>query len=129
MNFCHICGRKIKSGIRLDQLARKRNDVWAWDLVHDSYGNGEKFKCLTIKDEATSFCLSIYVETHIQAVDIEAKLKVLVARYGRPKAIRSDKGRELIAEALQSYMQKQGIQSASIDPGKPWQNVSNESFK
>lgn len=120
--------RKIKSGVKLDQPAQKRNDVWAWDLVHDSYGNGEKFKCLTIKDEATSFCLCIHVDTQIQAVDIEALLKALITRYGRPKAIRSDNGRELIAEALQSYMQKQGIRSAPIDPGKPWQNGSNESF-
>ncbi|MGC1440447.1 MAG: hypothetical protein WA888_07540 [Burkholderiaceae bacterium] len=46
--------RKIKSGQPLDGVARKRNDVWAWDLVHDSYGNGHKFRCLTVKDEATS---------------------------------------------------------------------------
>ena len=120
--------RKIKSGVKLDQPAKKRNDVWAWDLVHDSYGNGQKFKCLTIKDEATGFCLMIHTDTRIQASDIEDLLKTLISRYGRPKAIRSDNGRELIAEALQGYMQKQGIRAAPIDPGKPWQNGSNESF-
>lgn len=120
--------RKVKTGNKLDQPAMKRNDVWAWDLVHDSYGTGEKFKCLTVKDEATGFCLSIYVETQIRSTDIEQLLKTLIARYGRPKAIRSDNGRELIAEALQETMRKQGIRAATIDPGKPWQNGSNESF-
>ena len=59
--------RKIKSGVKLKGSARKRNDVWAWDLVHDSCGNAEPFKCLTVKDEATAFCLSIHVERHIRA--------------------------------------------------------------
>lgn len=120
--------RKIKSGKKLDQPAKKRNDVWAWDLVHDSYGNGEKFKCLTVKDEATGFCLCINTDIQIKSTDIEIVLSTLIARYGRPKAIRSDNGRELIAEALQETMQKQGIRVATIDPGKPWQNGSNESF-
>ena len=120
--------KKIKSGHRLDSPACRRNDVWAWDLVHDSYGNGEKFKCLTVKDEATSYCLSILVDTQIKHTDVLALLKQLIARHGRPKAIRSDNGSELIAEALQDFMAKQGITAAPIDPGKPWQNGSNESF-
>lgn len=120
--------RKIKSGVRLDGPATKRNDVWAWDLVHDSFGDGDAFKCLTVKDEATSFCLRIHVGTQIRSSDILDLLKSLIVQYGRPKAIRSDNGRELIAEALQDYMKKQGIKAAPIDPGKPWQNGSNESF-
>ena len=120
--------RKIKSGNKLDQPAQKRNDVWAWDLVHDSYGTGKKFKCLTVKDEATGFCLCIHVDTQIRSTDIKSLLKTLVTRYGRPKAIRSDNGRELIAEALQETMKKQRIRVATIDPGKPWKNGSNESF-
>ena len=74
--------------------------------MHDSYGNGQKFKYLTVKDEATGFCLSIHADTRIPASDIEGLLKTLIARYGRPKAIRSDNGRELIVEALRDYMQK-----------------------
>ena len=66
--------------------------------------------------------------TRIQNGDILDLLKQPVARHGSPKAIRSDNGSELIAEALQEYMARQGIIAAPIDPGKPWQNGSNDSF-
>ncbi len=120
--------RKIKTGKHLDGPARHRNDVWAWDLVHDSYGDGQKFKCLTVKDEATAYCLEIMTATRIRHGDIKALLRKLITRYGRPKAIRSDNGGELIAEELQACMTEHRIQIATIDPGKPWQNGSNESF-
>lgn len=120
--------RKIKTGKHLDGPAHNRNDVWAWDLVHDSYGDGEKFKCLAVKDEATGYCLQIMTDTRIRHGDIKALLDRLITRYGRPKAIRSDNGSELIADELQACMQEHRIQIATIDPGKPWQNSSNESF-
>jgi len=120
--------RKIKSGQKLDQPAQKKNDVWAWDLVHDSYGNGQKFRSLTVKDEATGYCLAIEVGTSIKNGDVQQLLKSLISRYGRPKAIRSDNGAELIADDLQRCLRKEGIRIATIDPGKPWQNGSNESI-
>ena len=43
-----------------------------------------------MKDEATAFCLNIEVGTSIRNGDVGAVLKNLIARYGRPKAIRSD---------------------------------------
>ena len=55
-------------------------------------------------------------------------LRELVTRFGLPKAIRSDNGSELLAEALRREIKKYGIRLANIDPGKPWQNGSNESF-
>jgi len=120
--------RKIKSGLKLDNPAQKKNDVWAWDLVHDSYGNGKKFRCLTVKDEATGYCLAIEVDTSIKNVDVQQILKSLITRYGRPKAIRSDNGAEFIATDLQRCIKEEGIRIATIDPGKPWQNGSNESL-
>ncbi len=102
--------------------------MWAWDLVHDSYGNGHKFRCLTIKDEATSYCLDIYTAEHIRNTDIQQLLRQLITRFGKPKAIRSDNGPELTAIDLQNLIRSNGIQIATIDPGKPWQNGSNESF-
>ena len=29
--------RKIRTGAKLEGLALRRNDVWAWDFVHDRY--------------------------------------------------------------------------------------------
>lgn len=120
--------RKIKTGQHLNGPAQVRNDVWAWDIVHDSYGSGEKFRYLTVKDEATSYCLDILTDVHIRNTNVQQLLRKLITRFGVPKAIRSDNGPELTAIDLQKVIRSNGIQIATIDPGKPWQNGSNESF-
>lgn len=81
-------------------MAQKRNDVWAWDQVHDVYGEGTKFCCLAVKDEATGYCHAIEVGTFIRHGDVKRLLKQLITRYGRPKAIRSDNGAELDSSRL-----------------------------
>lgn len=120
--------RKIRTGIRLEGLALRRNDVWAWDFVHDRYHDSEPLRCLTVKDEATGFCLAIKTDRHLQYIHVKALLRELITRYGRPRAIRSDNGSELLAQALRDEMKRHAIQLANIAPGKPWQNGSNESF-
>lgn len=120
--------RKIRSGTKLDHLALRRNDVWAWDFVHDRYHDAEPLRCLTVKDEATGYCLTIKTDRHLRHQHVKAVLAELITRYGRPRAIRSDNGSELVATALKQELAKQHIQLATIEPGKPWQNGSNESF-
>jgi len=120
--------RKIRTGAKLEGLALRRNDVWAWDFVHDRYHDTEPLRCLTVKDEATGFCLAIKADRHLQHQHVKAVLRELITRYGCPRAIRSDNGAELLATALREEIDKHDIKLANIEPGKPWQNGSNESF-
>lgn len=120
--------RKMRTGAKLEGLSLRRNDVWAWDFVHDRYHDSEPLRCLTVKDEATSYCLAIRTGRYLQHGHVITLLRELITRYGRPRAIRSDNGSELLAQALQQEMKKHNIRLANIDPGKPWQNGSNESF-
>jgi len=120
--------RKIKTGAKLKGLALRRNDVWAWDFVHDRYHDAEPLRCLTVKDEATGFCFTIKTARHLRHQDVKATLTELISRYGTPRAIRSDNGSELLASALREEIEKRKIKLANIEPGKPWQNGSNESF-
>jgi putative transposase len=39
-----------------------------------------------------------------------------------------DNGSEFIAKAILRWLSQEQIETALIDPGKPWQNGSNESF-
>jgi putative transposase len=55
-------------------------------------------------------------------------LEVLFAVHGSPVYLRSDNGPEFIARAIQDWLRLQQIQTAYIEPGKPWQNGVNESF-
>lgn len=55
-------------------------------------------------------------------------LSRLVVQRGAPAVIRSDNGPEFIARALLEWTLEMGIDLAHIDPGKPWQNGTDESF-
>ena len=49
-------------------------------------------------------------------------------RGGAPRHLRSDNGPEFVSRALLKWLHKSGIDTALSDPGKPWQNGSDESF-
>jgi putative transposase len=51
-----------------------------------------------------------------------------VSHRGAPTFLRSDNGPEFVSRALLSWITEQGIHTAPIDPGKPWQNGVGESF-
>ena len=52
----------------------------------------------------------------------------LVRARGAPRFLRSDNGPEFVSKALLSWIVTQGIGTALIEPGKPWQNGVAESF-
>ena len=49
-------------------------------------------------------------------------------RRGGLPFLRSDNGPEFVSHAILEWIATSGIGTALIDPGKPWQNGSNESF-
>jgi putative transposase len=42
--------------------------------------------------------------------------------------LRSDNGPEFVARAILHWLMEAHIETALIDPGKPWQNATDESF-
>ena len=52
----------------------------------------------------------------------------LVSLHGAPCSLRSDHGPEFVAAAILRWLGDAGIDTALIDPGKPWQNATDESF-
>jgi putative transposase len=42
--------------------------------------------------------------------------------------LRSDNGPEFVSRAIPRWLASSNIDTAFIDPGKPWQNPPNESF-
>ena len=104
------------------------NHVWAYDFVFDTCANGQQLKCLTIIDEFTRECLAIDVAGSIRSGRVIEVLSRLVSVHGAPKYLRSDNGPEFVSTAVLRWLSQSNIQIACIDPGKPWQNGSNESF-
>ena len=104
------------------------NQVWSYDFVFDHCANGQQLKCLTVTDEFTKEGLAIDVDGRIRSARVIEVLSRLVSARGVPTFLRSDNGPEFVSKALLSWIVAQGIGTALIDPGKPWQNGVTESF-
>lgn len=48
--------------------------------------------------------------------------------HGAPRYLRSDNGPEFVSHAILKWLQRAGIETALIDPAKPWQNGTAESL-
>jgi putative transposase len=108
--------------------ASAAHHVWAYDFVFDTCANGQTLKCLTIIDEFTRECLAIDVAGGIRSGRVIEVLAQLVSIHGAPRHLRSDNGPECVAGAILRWLHTAQIETALIDPGKPWQNGADESF-
>ena len=102
--------------------------VWAYDFVFDACANGQELKCLTVVDEYSCECLAIDVAGSTRSGRIIEVLSKLVSVHGSPQHLRSDNGPEFVSRAVLKWLNNANIDTAHIDPGKPWQNGNNESF-
>jgi len=105
-----------------------RNSVWCYDFVFDSCANGQQLKCLTVVDEYTRECLAIDVAGSIRSKRVIDVLSKLISIYGAPRYLRSDNGPEFVSLALLQWAKDERLESVLSEPGKPWQNGTNESF-
>jgi putative transposase len=104
------------------------NHVWAYDFVFDTPATGQQIKCLTVVDEWTREALAIDVAGSIRAGRVIDVLARLVSARGAPRYLRSDNGPEFVSSAILRWTTAEGIETAHIAPGKPWQNGTDESF-
>ena len=72
--------------------------------------------------------LAIEVDGRIRSPRVIEVLSRLVSERGAPLYLRSDNGPEFVSRALLTWITSMGIDTALIDPGKPWQNGATESF-
>ena len=120
--------RRVATGRPRPLPPTARNHVWAYDFVFDTCANRQTLKCLTIVDEWTRECLAIDVAGGIRSGRVIEVLAQLVSVHGAPRHLRSDNGPEFVATAILRWLGDAGIDTALIDPGKPWQNATDESF-
>lgn len=120
--------RRVAASRPRPQAPTGPNQVWAYDFVFDACANGQKLKCLTVVDEWTREALAIEVAGSIRSKRVIEVLSRLVSSRGAPRFLRSDNGPEFVSMAVLSWLTQQGIDTAFIAPGKPYQNGTNESF-
>jgi putative transposase len=121
--------RRIATGRPRPLAPSRANEVWAYDFVFDACAGGQTLKCLTVVDEYTRECLAIDVGSSIRSTRVIEVLSKLVSVRGAPRHLRSDNGPEFVSRAILQWLTHEAkIETALIDPGKPWQNGANESF-
>ena len=120
--------KRVATGRPRPQAPTGPNQVWSYDFVFDWCANGQQLKCLTVTDEWTKEGLAIEVDGRIRSGRVIEVLSRLVSERGPPLYLRSDNGPEFVSRALLKWIVGQGIKTALIDPGKPWQNGATESF-
>lgn len=122
-------GRKKALGSRkIVNLVTRANQRWALDFVHDALANGRKLRLLTIVDVFTRECLGITVGTAMSGKQVIETLKDLIRERGAPESILSDNGTEFTSNAVLQWCHETKVQWHYIQPGKPQQNGSVESF-
>ena len=124
--------KKRHAGNSENACDRKRpeyyNHIWSYDFVHERLENGRKVRMLVVIDEFTRECLALDVAKHFKGNDVVEVLRYLFAVRGCPKHIRSDNGPEFISEAVQTWLEKAGVDTLYVAPGSPWENGYVESF-
>jgi putative transposase len=121
--------RRRIAGSRPRPLApRGAGEMWAYDFVFDACANGQQLKCLTVIDEFTREALAIDVAGSLRSTRVKEVLAKLVSVHGAPRYLRSDNGSEFLSRKILKWLGEEKIETALIDPGKPWQNGTNESF-
>ena len=131
-----------EEGLMVRRLKRKRvvrersantllsgpNQEWALDFVSDALASGRGIRTLTIVDGYTRVCPAIEVAYGIGGLQVTRVLEIVIARYGKPKALRCDNGPEFTSRHFLAWCEEQGIAVIHIQPGKPMQNGHVESF-
>lgn len=120
--------RRVASSRPRPRAPTMANQVWADDFVFDGCANGQQLKCLTVVDEYTRECLAIDVAGSIRSQRVIDVLAQLISVRGAPHTLRSDNGPEFVSLKLLQWVNRHNLGLALIDPGKPWQNGTTESF-
>jgi putative transposase len=108
--------------------ALRPTHIWSYDFVSVRLNNGAGFRVLNVVDEYTRVALGSRVASSIGARDVTKHLAQLFEEHGRPEMIRSDNGREFVAETVKDWLRSQGVEPVFIRKASPQQNCYVERF-
>ncbi len=104
------------------------NERWSLDFVHDALSSGRKFRMLTIVDDFTRECIGIEVDFSLTGERVIRVLSRLADQRGLPAVLKFDNGSEFTSNAMLGWAAQVDIDLHFIEPGRPMQNGSVESF-
>lgn len=104
------------------------NQRWSLDFTEDYLASGRKFRTANLKDDCTRECPAILVDFSLPGSRVVGMLDRAAGERGYPDMLVVDNGPELRGRDLDRWAHEHGVKLFFIDPGKPMQNGSIESF-
>jgi putative transposase len=98
------------------------------DFIEDCLANGRRFRSANLKDDCTRECPAILVDFSLPGRRVATMLEDVARERGYPDMLVVDNGPELRGRDLEHWAYENGVKLFFIDPGKPMQNGSIESF-
>ncbi len=118
--------KKLPQVVRVPfEKAKRPNEIWSFDFVHDYAATDRKLKCLTAVDDCSKKSPGILVGYSITAFDLIQFFDSLSQRPSKP---RCDNGPEMTSREFMGWATRRNIEIEFIEPGKPIQNAYVESF-
>jgi putative transposase len=108
--------------------ARRPNDAWSPDFVHDQLSNGQKFRALTVIDIYSREALAIEVGQRLRGEHVVAVLNRLVRQRGTPQYLFADNGAEFTGQLVDLWAHHHGVRIDFSRRGKPTDNAFIETF-
>jgi putative transposase len=104
------------------------NQRWSLDFTEDCLASGRKFRTANLKDDCTRECPAILADFSLPGSRVVAMLEDVARERGYPDILVVDNGPEFRGRELDRWACENGVKLFFIDPGKPMQNASIESF-
>jgi putative transposase len=101
---------------------------WSLDFTEDCLANGRRFRTANLKDDCTRECPAILVDFSLPGRRVVGMLEDVARERGHPDVLVVDNGPELRGRDLDRWAYENGVRLFFIDPGRPMQNGSIESF-
>lgn len=98
------------------------NQCWSLDFVHDSLSDGRSIRILNVIDDFNRQSLAVEIDTSLPGQRVKRVLERVMARHGKPQALRTDNGPEFISQVIVQWCEDHSITLQHIQPGKPMQN-------
>ena len=91
--------RAQRQRLPLGQAVR-RNQKWSMDFVAQRLPDGRWIRVLTVVDQFTRECLTLFADTSLNGEKVAAALDRIVAERGAPQSITVDNGTEFASKAM-----------------------------
>jgi putative transposase len=107
---------------------RSPGEAWTMDFVADQFGDGGKFRILTVVDVFTRQALAVEAGLRLKGENVVAVLNRLVTLHGAPKYVFVDNGSEFTGRLMDMWAYHHGVRLDFSRPGRPTDNSFVETF-